>query len=147
MVLSRAQAGGVALHTPLFDRFIGSERSSLGDLTRDLADILGARRAIPGRLPGVLSWGLEGIGNFSPASEDDQRRLADQITRLINRFEPRMENVVVTPIDHDTEFRFTVEASLVRRGGGAVRLRILTPRRGGGLGADVSMVGARDRQP
>ena len=144
MALSRSRAGGIALHTPLFDRFTGPGRSGLGDLTRDLADILGARRAIPGRLPGVLSWGLDGIGDFSPSSDEDRHRLADQIARLIDMFEPRMENVVVTPLSHDTEFRFTVEASLVRRGGGAVRLRILTPRRGG---ADVSMMGPGDGAP
>ena len=147
MALARTEAGGLALQTPLFDRFERPGRSHLGDLTRDLADILGARRAIPGQVPGVLAWGLEGIGNFSPSSEEDQQRLANQIARTIERFEPRLENVVVTPIAHDTEFRFTVDASLVRRGGGSVRLRILTPRRGGGLGADVSMVGARGNAP
>lgn len=115
----------------------------MGDLTRELTDILGARRAISGRVPGVLAWGLEGIGSFSPASEEDQRKLANQITRLIERFEPRLENVVVTPVANNTEFRFVLDASLVRQGGGSVRLRILTPRRGGQLGADVQMVGAR----
>ena len=144
MAIAPSEARGSALSTPLFDRFERPGRSNIRDLAREVADILGARRAVPGRMPGVLAWGLDGIGTYSPSSEDDQRRLANQITRLIERFEPRLENVVVTPVESKTEFRFTLEASLVRQGGGAVRLRILTPRRGGTLGADVSVAGRGD---
>lgn len=143
MAIARSEAPGLGLPTPLFDRFERPGRSHVRDLTRDLADILGSRRAVPGQVPGVLAWGLEGIGTYSPSSEDDRRRLANQIARLIERFEPRLENVVVTPVESSTEFRFTLEASLVHQGGGGVRLRILTPRRGGTLGAEVSVVGTR----
>jgi len=138
------ETGGIAIHTPLFDRFERGRSVGLPELARDLADILGARRAIPGNVPGVLAWGLQSIGDFSPSSEEDRERLADQIARAVERFEPRLADVSVTPVEHGGEFRFNLEADLVNRAGGTVRLRILAPRRGGALGADVRLVGGRN---
>lgn len=131
----------LSLHTPIFDRFEHGRNATLADLARDLADLLGARRAVRGNAPGVLSWGLEGIGDFVPTSEEDRQRVADQIARLVERFEPRLDRVTVTPIEAEGEFRFNLEAELVHRAGGSIRLRILAPRRGGALGAEVHMVG------
>lgn len=133
----------LVLHTPLFDRFEHDRRATLADLARDLADVLGARRAVPGNVPGVLAWGLDGIGDFSPSSEEDRERLADQIARAVEQFEPRLARVAVTPVEHGGEFRFNLEADLMHQAGGVVRLRILAPRRGGALGAEVHMVGGK----
>ena len=141
MARVRSDTRGISLHTPLFDRFEGTGRASLGDLARDLADILGARRAVSGAAPGVLAWGLTGIGDFSPGSEADQRRLAAQIASVIEKFEPRLSRVRVTPLGKGGDFRFTLEADLVQSAGRSIRLRILAPRRGGALGADVVMIG------
>lgn len=144
MAQVRSDSAGIRLHTPLFDRFERSGNADLQDLARDLADILGARRAISGSVPGVLNWGLTGIGDFSPASEQDRQQLAAQIASVVEMFEPRLSRIKVTPLDEGRDFRFDLEASLTQKAGRSIRLRILAPRRGGALGADVVLIGARD---
>ena len=141
MAQIRSDTANVSIHTPLFDRFASADAASLHDLARDVAEILGGRRVISGSAPGVLAWGLDGIGGFSPGSEEDRGRLAAQIVAVVEKFEPRLEGVRVTPIDSGGEFRFNLEANLTQVAGRSIRLRILTPRRGGSLGADVVVVG------
>ena len=133
----------LSLHTPLFDRFESSRPADLQSLARDIADILGARRATPGPAPGILGWGLPGIAGLSPASEDHRQRMASVIAAAINRFEPRLAGVRVAPESGGGDFSFTVSANLVLEGDRAVALRILAPRRGGALGADVLVLGDR----
>lgn len=125
------------LHTPLFDRFQSAQRAGLASLARDVADILGARRVMPGFAPGVLGWGLPGTGGFSPGSTEDRERLAALIANAITRFEPRLSGVKVQPDEVDGEFCFSVSANLVQEDEQPVTLQILAQRRGGGLGADV----------
>lgn len=144
MAQIRSDSRGIRIHTPLFDRFQGAGRASLEDLARDLADILGGRRAIPGTVPGVLAWGLQGIGGFSPGSEEDRNRLASQIAATVEKFEPRLSRISVTPIGTGGEFRFNLEADLTQESDRSIRLRILTPRHGGSLGADVVVIGDSD---
>ena len=134
----------VSIHKPLFDRFEGTGPATLQDLARDIADILGARRAFRSYAPGVLRWGLTGIGGFSPGSEKDQELLAAQIAETIEAFEPRLTNVSVRPIGTSGEFRFNVEADLTQEKGQAIRLRVHAPTRGGALGAQVVLLGAND---
>jgi len=144
MAILGAKSRRIELRALLFDRFEGKRSVGLEDLARDLADILGARRYQTGPVPGMLSWGLPGIGNFSPSSEQDHQRLADLIAGLIARFEPRLERVTVTPVGGGVDFRFTVAADLSQESDRALRLRILAPRRGGALGADVVYIDSLD---
>ena len=144
MAADRQHSGEEELPAPLFDRFEGQRSATLNDLCRDLADIIGARREGFGAAPGVLAWGLTGIGTYSPVSDRDQQRLAGQIASAITRFEPRLERVKVTPGEASGNFRFTVEASLVGEAERAIRVRIIAPRRGGALGADVVHIGGSD---
>lgn len=131
----------VNLHTPLFDRFESPRAATLGHLARDVADILGARRIFRGALPGVLGWGLPDMSGFTPTSEKDREAIAEMIAAAIERFEPRLENVRVTPMEQSVDFTFTLEADLVQMNDESVTLRILSPRRGGALGADIRVLG------
>ncbi len=133
----------VNLHTPLFDRFESGRPADLGSLARDIADILGARRAHRGALPGVLSWGLPDMSGLTPTSEKDQETIAAMVERVIERFEPRLENVRVIPVRDAVDFTFTLEADLVQSKDDSITLRILSPRRGGALGADIEVIGGR----
>ena len=130
---------GPSLHTPLFDRFQSNRRADLRSLARDVADILGARQAHQG--PGVLGWGLPGFIGASATSQKDQERIASAIAEAIERFEPRLTRVAVQPDARGGDFRFSVSASLIEESGRTVTLRILAPRRGGALGADVVVIG------
>ena len=61
---------------------------------------------------------------------------------MIEQFEPRLEQVRVVPDDDTTDFNFHVEAELVRPDENrSIRLRVLSPRRGGGLSAEVEAIG------
>lgn len=126
---------------PLFDRFSPDGNDGLDALARDIADIIGARRALPGRTVGVLNWGLPGMIGMSPSSDADRNQIAAQIRDALNQFEPRLEVVNVTPIEDTADFAFTLEAYLVASDDESLKLRILSPRRGGGLGADVVIMG------
>ena len=141
--LSSRKLAGVAIVTPLFDRFISERPADMHSLVRDIADILGSRRAVSRNLPGVLGWGLPDMQGLSPSSADDRKAVARTIARAIERFEPRLTDIVVTPIDDAKEFAFVLEASLVQSDAELVKLRVLSPRKGGGLGAEVAVIGER----
>ena len=129
------------VHTPLFDRFESNRESGLDELTRDVADILGARRALEGDLPGVLSWGLPDLSGLSPASRRDRERIAEYIAQAIERFEPRLQRVNVTTMEDTGDFMFRIDAWLVVPESEPITLRILCPRLGGGAGAEVAVIG------
>lgn len=118
----------------------------MASLARDIADILGARRAISGGLPGVLSWGLPDIASKSPQKEDDRGEVAEYMRAALAHFEPRLENVEVLPAPGSKDFSFELKADLVEEHDNIVTLRIVTPRRGGGLGAEVVVIGAQTGQ-
>lgn len=126
---------------PLFDRFSPDGNDGLDGVARDIADIIGARRAFPGRAAGVLNWGLPGMVGMTPSSEADRVRIAALIREALGQFEPRLEGVSVTPIEDTADFAFALEAFLVSSDDQSLKLRILSPRRGGGLGADVVIMG------
>jgi type VI secretion system lysozyme-like protein len=134
------------MYTPLFDRFESDRSAGLGELARDIADFLGARSALPGHQPGVLSWGLPDMSGLASTSMQDRQRIADYIARAIEQFEPRLERVSVTPVEDATDFIFQIEAQLVEleddeSENAPITLRILSPHRGGGLGAEVVAIG------
>ncbi len=135
--MARGVAPPVAVRAQLFDRFEGRGGSAADRLSADLADLLGSRRPYSVNLPGILSWGLPGMGGISPGSDSDREQVAEYIADAIRRFEPRLANVVVTPEGEGTDFAFLLEAQIVGRGG--VRLLVNAPRRGGGLSADVTV--------
>lgn len=128
---------GATARKQFYDRF-DAPQPGADVLPRDLADLLGSRRPYPVNLPGILSWGLTGMAGISPGSEGDRERVAQHIAATIRRFEPRLANVKVTPHEDSLDFAFVLEADLLDGSGEDVRLRIQTPRRGGGLSADVA---------
>ncbi len=130
------------MQTPLFDRFESDKEATLDSLARDIADILGARRGLQENLPGVLGWGLPSMIGLTPAAEKDRLMVANFIQEAIEKFEPRLVNVNVIPLEGASiDFSFQLEAILVLDDDSEeVTLRILSPRRGGALGADVKIV-------
>lgn len=126
------------LRPALFDRFeANSEAMSKRDLVRHLTDILSGRRAYPALTSGVLGWGLPDVCNMTPSAKRDRDTVASYIEEAITNFEPRLENVQVTPIEGSLDFAFRVDARMVQAKGEWISLRILTPLRGGGLGTQV----------
>lgn len=126
----------------LFDQFESAREATMEDLARDVADILGARRALPGKnLRGVLNWGLPPMNSFSPQVDADRKQIASYMRDAIIAFEPRLEGVDVVPVEGSSDFSFQLKAQVIEADGNAVTLRIITPRRGGGLGAEVAVIG------
>ena len=139
----RRGLGRDPIYANLFDRFGPDEDPGPQALTTHLADMLGGRRLFSGRNLGVLSWGLPPLLNRVAASTGDRQYIADCIADAIYRFEPRLENVKVTPVEGRSEFTFVIEATLQEESA-TVSLRILSPHVGGGLGAKVEVVTIRD---
>ncbi len=135
-----------SLRPALFDRFeLNSEAAVKQDLIRHLTDILSARRAHPELTSGVLGWGLPDVCNLTPSAQRDRDTVAFYIETAIAGFEPRIEEVKVTPIEGSLDFAFRLDARVVDDDGDWISLRILTPLRGGGLGAKIVQV--EERQP
>ena len=129
------------MRSTLLDRFESPHQPGLDALARDLADILGARRAFPERMPGILNWGLPSVTHLSPSSQEDREYLAGQIEAALEEFEPRLAGVRAVPVEKAQDFVFELRAALVEPDDQSVSVRILTPRRGGGLGAEVVVLG------
>lgn len=125
----------------LFDRFESDGDGDFNNLAFDVADILGARRAVEDDLPGVLSWGLPGLSSMSPQSDRDRKKVAKLMEDTLTKFEPRLEDVEVEHTGESNDFAFFLKANLVGSDDESIRLRILTPRRGGGLGAEIAIIG------
>ena len=132
----------MSVQPTLFDRFRSGKKPNVADFARDVADVLGARRAFPRQMIGVLNWGLPSMAGLNPCSEADRIYVATNIAETLQQFEPRLAHVNVSPISNAREFAFTLDAELVDdEDMEPLTLRILSPRRGGGLGADVVVVG------
>lgn len=132
----------MGVQATIFDRFMSAKRPGIGDFARDIADVLGARRAFPRPMMGVLNWGLPSMAGLNPGSEADRTYVATYIAEILQQFEPRLAHVNVSPISNAREFAFTLDAELVDDDDmEPLTLRILSPRRGGGLGADVVVIG------
>ena len=121
----------------LFDRFESDRDPGIPGLLRDIADLLGARRSWSQPLPGILSWGLAGASGLNPESAVDREYLASQIVEALTRFEPRLAGINVIPVEDSKNFSFRLEATLLASEDESLTLRILAPRIGGGLGAEV----------
>ncbi len=122
--------------TPLFDRFEGKGPGG-ESLVRDLEDLLGARRAAPSPGEGVVGWGVPIPPGMSPLVEAHRERVAGLIGEAIARFEPRLHDVRITPVGNVNEFLYELEGRTYREDRSLLRLRVLVPRRDGGLGAEV----------
>ena len=131
------------MQTTIFDRFETDEDAGPEKLAADLADILGGRRVFPAQGLGVLSWGMPSMSNITSRSMPDRRQVAEYIADTINRFEPRLEDVRVTPMEGAADFQFRIEARLVEDESPSLTLRILAPEIGGGLGAKVMVLDIR----
>ena len=131
------------MYANLFDRFGRDDDGNPGNLAEDLADMLGGRQIFAGRGLGVLSWGMPSMLNLTAASPNDRQYIAECIAEAIQQFEPRLERVKVTPIVGAKQFAFTIDAALIEESS-TLRLRILSPEIGGGLGAKVEVVNIRE---
>ena len=89
-----------------------------------------------------MAWGLSNTVGLAPSSATDRQRIAGQIAEQLRRFEPRLRNVRVAPVRDAGEFAFRIDAHVVAEDGERLVLRVVAPRRGGGLGADVVLMGA-----
>ena len=122
--------------TPLFDRFDARDADG-GSLARDLEDLLGARRAASAADEGILGWGVPIPPGLSPLVELHRERVAALIAEAIARHEPRLDDVRVAPVPGVGEFLYEIEGKTYVDGWSTLRLRVLVPRRDGGLGARV----------
>lgn len=125
----------------LFERFESAGDGDFSHLANDVADILGARRAIDDDLPGVLGWGLPGLSEMSPISDRDRKKVAKLMEEALGKFEPRLEAVEIIHTGESSDFAFFLKARLVGSDDESIQLRILTPRRGGGMGAEIAIIG------
>ncbi len=90
-------------------------------LKRDLEWLLNTRRVfeVPPDLPlladSMLAYGLPDFTNVSVKSSGDQNDLTRALESVLKRFEPRLEDVVVTVANAsplERAFRFKIEARL-----------------------------------
>ena len=90
-------------------------------LKRDLEWLLNTRRAleVPDELPlladSLLAYGLPDFSNSSVKSAEDQHDLTLALEATLKRFEPRLEDVVVSAANSsvlERAFRFKIEARL-----------------------------------
>jgi type VI secretion system protein ImpF len=90
-------------------------------LKRDLEWLLNTRRVleVPEELPllaeSMLAYGLPDFTNFSVKSAGDQHDLTLALEATLKRFEPRLEDVVVSVANAsvlERAFRFKIEARL-----------------------------------
>ena len=136
-------ASAMPFNETLFDRFDPSTKPGVQSLARDIADILGARRTFTQRMGGVLNWGLPDTAGLAPSIEQHRQYMADEVARVLTQFEPRLDAISVTPVPDSKDFAFRLEAHLLDAEDESLTLRILSPRRGGGLGADIVVLGSR----
>ena len=127
----------VPIMTPLFDRFESDSPADASTLARDMTDILGARKVVPQRVPGVLNWGLPDVSGLSPSSRKDREYIAAALRDVLMQFEPRLAQVSVTPLEGRTDFTCIIDARMVQPEDHSVTLRVLSPLKGGGLSAEV----------
>jgi type VI secretion system protein ImpF len=90
-------------------------------LRRDLEWLLNTRRVleVPDELPlladSLLAYGLPDFTNLSVKNAEDQNDLTHAIEVTLKRFEPRLENIVVSVANAsvlERAFRFKIEARL-----------------------------------
>ncbi len=63
----------------------------------------------------LLNYGLPDLGNYCCSLKEDQKIVAKLIKQAINLFEPRLVDVEIEPIDHNTNqniFYFKITANL-----------------------------------
>ena len=120
--------------TTIFDRFESDENNTAQSIANDLSDLLGARRLMTDPKLGVLSWGLPSMIEITSRTGNDKRKIARYILEAITAHEPRLEDVQVIPMNDAADFRFRIEAKIWDDGAQPLRLRILAPHVGGGLG-------------
>ena len=128
-----------ANYAGLFQRFATVDEGDPCMLAVELADLLSGRRIFAERGLGVLSWGMPPLSNPARASETDRLHIAECIADAIQRFEPRLERVQVTPNDDSKELSFQITASLVAEST-TVTLRIFSPYAKGGFGARIEVI-------
>ncbi len=90
-------------------------------LRRDLEWLLNTRRVfqVPPEMPllsdSLLAYGLPDLTTMTVKSTEDQRDLGLALESTLRRFEPRLEDVVVSVVSSaalDRAFRFKIEARL-----------------------------------
>lgn len=96
-------------------------------LRRDLEELLNARRSLDTLPDGLeelpsslLNYGLPDLQSVEVREQHDIQRMCSLIAETIRRFEPRLQQVSVSPVVEtsreralDRRFRFSIEAVLV----------------------------------
>ena len=117
------------------DRLIDPERtqSFKAVLLRDVEDLLNTHRPPEGLFEGleevehsIVNFGLRDLTLFAQKSDDDRKRIYQHIEETIERFEPRLQNVRVSPRDYEEVEK--EEKALFKRG--SLYLRIEAQLRG-----------------
>lgn len=124
---------GHAVRLSVLDRLLGEDGPPAGgtpwsrsvarhraSLLRDLEALLNTRRTIEPAPPelaqvraSVHHYGLPDLGSFSAADGQTREELAREVELAIQRFEPRLSRVRVTPAgDGGPHLRFVVEGLL-----------------------------------
>jgi type VI secretion system lysozyme-like protein len=83
-----------------------NSRSSAQDLNADFLDT-----------PSILDYGVPDVSYYSPYSSSDQETVCKIIAKSLERFEPRLNNMTVSPIEQDLSeeigFYFRIKANAV----------------------------------
>jgi type VI secretion system protein ImpF len=102
-------------------------RETRESLRRDLTDLLNARRPLPALPPGcphlpssLANYGLPDLQSSEIREDHNVLRLCRLIEECIDRFEPRLRDVRVSPLDANhselmisRRFQFSIEAVFV----------------------------------
>jgi len=132
-----------ASYAGLFQRFAGDAEGDPRVLAAELADLLSARPVLAERGLGVLSWGMPPLTTSARACETDREYIAQCIADSVQRFEPRLDRVQVTPTEDAGELSFVITASLVAESS-TIELRIFSPRAKAGFGGRIEVVQVGD---
>ncbi len=112
-----AQNSAIPVHAPehkelLIDNVIFDVCNLLNSrsVTQDLgADVL--------ETPSILDYGVPDVSYYSPYSSTDQQIVCKIVEECLERFEPRLLNISVTPIEQDFTceigFYFRIKANIV----------------------------------
>ncbi len=134
MVGSRVRAGSADL---LFDRLVQAEPSAASDgpttpaqsIARELERLFNTRTpaaagALERRPVTVMDYGIPDLSLFPAADADARARLAQHLTRAIERWEPRLRSpsVVIERVPHRADALSARVAGRLEPGAGAMRV-------------------------
>lgn len=95
------------------------EKNLISLLIRDISNLLNSKPSYPqhdGFENFIVYYGLQDLSYYSPYSKEDQKKVSDFIKNSLVKFEPRLQNISVIPIEsdenYDVAFNFKIIATL-----------------------------------